>query len=48
MPVRVEIGPRDITNQQCVAVLRDNGDKVCVCVCARVCVRVCVCVSVSE
>lgn len=26
------MGPRDITNQQCVVALRDNGEKVCVCV----------------
>ena len=34
------MGPRDITNQQCIVAFRDNGDKVRVCV--RACVRVCV------
>ncbi len=29
-PLRVEIGPRDIENGQCVAVRRDNGEKVTV------------------
>ena len=28
VPLRLEIGPRDIENNQCVAVRRDNGEKV--------------------
>ena len=27
VPVRIEIGPRDIENKQCVAVTRHNGEK---------------------
>ncbi len=30
IPLRIEIGPRDIENNQCVAVRRDNGEKVTV------------------
>ncbi len=30
VPVRVEIGPKDIENGQCVAVRRDNGEKIVV------------------
>ena len=30
VPVRLELGPRDIENNQCVAVRRDNGEKVTV------------------
>ena len=27
MPVRIELGPKDLKNQQLVAVRRDTGDK---------------------
>jgi len=30
IPLRIEIGPKDIENDQCVAVRRDNGEKVVV------------------
>ncbi|HHU22126.1 MAG TPA: proline--tRNA ligase [Clostridiales bacterium] len=30
VPLRIEIGPRDIENNQCVAVRRDNGEKLTV------------------
>ena len=30
IPLRVEMGPRDIENGQCVMVRRDNGEKVTV------------------
>ena len=28
VPVRLEVGPRDVKNEQCVAVRRDNAAKV--------------------
>jgi len=28
IPLRIEIGPKDIENEQCVAVRRDNGEKI--------------------
>jgi prolyl-tRNA synthetase len=30
VPLRIEIGPKDIENEQCVAVRRDNGEKITV------------------
>jgi prolyl-tRNA synthetase len=30
VPLRIEIGPRDIENNQCMAVRRDNGEKIVV------------------
>ncbi|UOO37817.1 proline--tRNA ligase [Oscillospiraceae bacterium CM] len=31
IPLRIEIGPKDIENNQCLAVRRDNGEKTAVC-----------------
>lgn len=30
VPIRVEVGPKDMQQRQCVAVRRDTGDKVTV------------------
>ena len=41
MPLRVELGPREVESKTCVVARRDRpGGVSCLCVCARLCVEV--------